>query len=903
MSVVSNMKIERLLDQVDLLLNKNDIIHFCDNIDVINNFIENYNPKTLKQFLIDNEKHIDKEKLLLLIIVKYKDNLKLINKRIDILNTMSASSASKDEITYYKMKVHTYNKKLENAMKLGKGMNSIINYYYFDDKDNEFKIEVMDSREIIDGKKSNNSENLNKFNEIDLFFKQGNEDEEVGIEYVIQALLLTDLSEIFPYQQFGNDVRTMLLENEILRKGIKTKDEINELREKATIEEYSEVIDSTEFNELLPQLKEVLKKYIQYVDIDKLLLISAYRFYEGLENGSIKNENCQSAKEILTVILQYIKNENLEIECELQTKKDNTYDIIPVKFSTEDIKESIDRLKNNKYITKKEIEDYKEKVNNQEINLSQIDPEYIDVIFSQNELEKLSILNEVNLIYVISKLDWKREQILDALTNTTNYTSDFIKILLENQKLLIEDVIELYMDGIISIEQIKEVVQKEDLIENINSYELNQYYLNSIDKDSKQEDKNKYEKYLQLYKDIIINEANKEQLEESANKIIEHISDEYDEKDKTSYINSIINYYKEGLLTLDELVEWNGKEIIDILYNEKLISLYEIEQLVKSNKLKCDYIIDKYVFIINNPETDYEERLKCIKTGYISEDLVFDLYKRNLIFDKDLIELSDKGIISREKTIKIMSKINKEELEKHSSIKLVGLNKLSKKNNQIYLENDSEREIKINNDKKRVIIIDPNERMEYINLFKAYRANTDLEEGHPFYNYEFYVIPDESEDIGLNSVVIAERYYEDKETEEKFATNNATYFFKYKDLMVLSNMKKSEMTKERENIVFTANHTLSTEKRNGHWAASVIYSIVKTMLSSDLKEYSKENQRKIVIEQLNRIYNNDEILAILEKGNKIDSGEYNGEIINPDNTSLRKKSKNKKNLTDDNEQR
>ena len=164
--------------------------------------------------------------------------------------------------------------------------------------------------------------------------------------------------------------------------------------------------------------------------------------------------------------------------------------------------------------------------------------------------------------------------------------------------------------------------------------------------------------------------------------------------------------------------------------------------------------------------------------------------------------------------------------------------------------------------------------MEFIGLFKARHAEAYLDEDNPFYNYEFYVIPDESGDIGLNSVVIAERYYEDKYTEEKFATGNATYFFKYKDLMVLSNMKKSEMTKERKNIVFTVNHFIATDKKDGTWAIKMIYNLAKTMLSNDLNEYSKENQAKIVLEKLATIYSHDEIMKLIDKADDIDSGKY-----------------------------
>ena len=101
--------------------------------------------------------------------------------------------------------------------------------------------------------------------------------------------------------------------------------------------------------------------------------------------------------------------------------------------------------------------------------------------------------------------------------------------------------------------------------------------------------------------------------------------------------------------------------------------------------------------------------------------------------------------------------------------------------------------------------------------------------------------------------------------------------------MVLSNyLKKDEAVKEKKDIIFKANHTIATDEKNGHWAASVIYGIAKTMLSSDLKEYSKENQRRKVVEKLSRVYGHDQLMKILDKGTEIDSGEYIGEIVETD---------------------
>jgi len=56
--------------------------------------------------------------------------------------------------------------------------------------------------------------------------------------------------------------------------------------------------------------------------------------------------------------------------------------------------------------------------------------------------------------------------------------------------------------------------------------------------------------------------------------------------------------------------------------------------------------------------------------------------------------------------------------------------------------------------------------------------------------------------------------------------------------MVNSNLSKKEITKEKENVVFTANH------RAGSWAVSMLYKIAQTMASSDFKEYKKGDEKK-----------------------------------------------------------
>ncbi len=885
MNKISEMSLKETLDKIDLLIRATDIAYFCDNIEVIEEFLNRYGSKSnvqleVKQFLIDNEEYIDKEKLVLIVAKNCQDSLKEIHKRIEVLKRLSNKDKSLD--LFYELQLlynHSENQRkiLSKILKIGRGMEKIITLYIYDDKEQKNRVEVVDSREIIDGIKINSSKKLKKFDEIDLCCKERDENEKYGIEYILQSIFLTDLYNIFPDEELADDIRTMILENKILQRKLKTKDELRNMKNQEDFEEYEKLIDKLDFKDLLTDIKETLRAYVDYLDINKLLLISGYRFKDGLEKCEINTESQIYIKELLEIILSQLEP-NSKISCKLQIRQNDGYAFEDIHFSTKDLEKCINQITETGYISDKKIEEYKEKVRNQDINLSQIDEEKIDIIFSENELEKLGLLNEENFIYVIKKCNWDNRKIVNAIKKMGESSSNLLKILMKNDQIETTELIDLYEQGKISIQNLQDLREEAKLDEYISFSKLNTYYKQHKDHPENKEITDKYKKYLDLYKNMFIEGKTKEKVEEISNQLMEQIIESCDNSEE--YDNAIQNYYKEQLLTLDSIADWNDEKTILNLYQNKIIDLNELEYLSKERKLSLNCVRNEYSKLINDNNINYNTRLEYIRRGFISEEEIVDLFKRNLLFEADLKQLSEEGFVKDLKYKIAINNRKREELEKHSSIKLIGINMLTKKNNGIY----SEVKTKNAQTKPSRIIIDPNEREEFINLLKGYKAITDVEEECPFYNYEFYVIPDESGEIGLNSVVIAERYYEDKQNETRFARDNATYFFKYKDLMVLSNLSKSEMTQERKNIVFTVKHNIATEKRSGSWAKSVLSGIAKTMLSSDLCQYNKYYQKLIVMQKLKNIYDKKELFEILKKAINIDNGEYNCEIKSPEKT-------------------
>ncbi len=327
----------------------------------------------------------------------------------------------------------------------------------------------------------------------------------------------------------------------------------------------------------------------------------------------------------------------------------------------------------------------------------------------------------------------------------------------------------------------------------------------------------------------------------------------------------------------------------------RLREIILINALLKEGKISKEVV--EQILLIDN--ITYDELMALILKGAISENKIVDLYMQGRIFDVDFEEMLNNGIISHEEFFAATELRTQEKLEETSAIKLSPILKNIPNKKDIIIDVESEKEedddwFKANKDNRRKTLIHPAVRYEYLEKLGAKKADVlDIDEDNAFYNYEFFVIPDKNGELNLNSVVIAERFYKDKETQDEYALDNATYFFQYKDLMVNSNLSKQEMTKEREKIVFRANH------RSGSWAIRVLYNIAQTMASSNFKEIkNKDAKAHRALDELDKIYSHEKFMSILDLAGEIDDEEkYTYELI--DNSFGVKKSND---TNDDNDQ-
>ena len=907
MSKISKKSLKEIFDITGFILAIEDVLYFCNDMQTLQKLSdyseqEKITATKLQAFLFKHEDKLDKEKLVLVLYDNLKQSIQGIDKMLLKLNNKIQSSSGRNllelktqisELQYQKI---IHKEFLEDIKKLLPTISKVVSIYHYDKSTAQTNLRIIDPQKELSKSNSNYRKNLKRFNEIDNFFKQADSKDGLGIEYMLQSIMFTDFYEIFPDEQFGDNIRTLLLENAAITQKLITRKELNALQSK-DYEKYCYILESINTNILLTDVKNVLEKYIEYVDIDKLITICAYRFEEGLENKSIKPKSFESVKEILAASLIHLKNTNKVFKYKLQIKNENYIDK-EFEYSGNDIIKCLSRFVGDTYLTKDDIAKKTQEITSGKATLLDLDSAQVLAIFSDNQLEELATLNDENLQYVSTSSKWDRVKILNTIVNRHSCSTNLLNHLITQQNILPADIIHLYMLNILSLDQIKQIKNNINLEDSINSYDLIQYYEYSSKEDSTEQEKQNYNKYLNIYKEIKIpknseqakNPEGQEKLENQANELMEQMIENNNYENKEKYLYQLEEFYKQGLLTLNVILEWNDeaviKDFITELFKESAINLEGIKLFIKNGKLPFEYI--KELVWVN--DITYEKRIKILEEGWVPEEEIAKLFSETLIRKEDLLALTEKSIISLKTANNIINQTSLQDLESHSGIVLKVDDTIQKIKGEQGIYSDIEK-YPVKEDKPRKVIIDPNERKEFFNLLGLVEPDDVLiSETSPFYNYEFYYMPNENGNIDLDSVVVAERIYEikeknlkDNDTEIKFATDNATYFFKYRDLMVLSNyMKKQEAVKEKENIIFRANHTLSTDKKNGHWGASVLFGIAKTMLSSDLKEYTIENQRKIIVEKLLHVYGYDKLNKILDKSEEIDLGDYNCKIIEND---------------------
>lgn len=925
---MSKLKVDGILQLQEIMLDANDAFFICKDDDlqeelrkrIVQSTLDDCTP--IKDFIKENKENINVGKLVLAVYIRYQQYLDIINE------AMSGDIDRMDRLSLERQKeiLKTCIKNLKSIYKrMSEEYITYVNYK------KEYELTIFNSDELIkDNNKEKNKEKFNKLNK--KYF------EKYGIENIFKYVALGDVKQFFSNSGLGSGVMLVTEANvasKLSNENMGQYKTANELHEKAkeivyANKEKDDIIENT--------VKKEMYKYSKYIDIDRMLLIVAYRIKERLENGEKKD--IESYKKLLTDLYNDIDKNTLVYYVSEYDTEDVKKEI--VKFSSRGLKNTLNKFIDGEYINDETIENERKKVVDGTINVNAVNPQIVKLMeLSGYEIEQIMDYSVDNFMYGVTALDYDLNSVLDKLDSSNNLSkNDIIKKLYDAQRISVHDIINLYENKKIEKSFFSQYGNDIDFSEDINIEKINEKYREiKSKKKASEKDEKELDTIIDLYKLINIDGKNEEEKDKLSDEIMYEIFEDEDE---------IQFYFEKGLITLNVLAEWTGEEFIEKLFEENKIDINtsNIERL--KGKVSEEFL--ESLIIKSNPDID--TMLEYMKKGYISEGNIIKLFEEKDIYGKEAEELLNLEIISDEtfETIrnrdlqKISDRVGNpididEGLRDGQEIdEIVIPRKISHDLDSplLYNENAQEDEFidyEINIPKvtkksdiraknhtkdkessgggKTQKLINPLVRYEFLKALKRKIPRSinyeDMGDKNPFYNYNFYILKtnNSENEITRDDVIIAERFYTDRENKTDFALDNATYIMRFEDYLILTGkQKENEINSKRSAIKEVPGAVYVVNHRDGTWAKNMLRAITQVYFLQRLNSISSRNTREKIIKCLEDLYDEEEILEILNLAVEIDRGEYtyveeNGKFVKLNKESDQNQVKPVGNSTDD----
>lgn len=404
-SEIKKMTINQLIQQIGIALQPQDVIEMIDisREDLITEFHKGFRsieedeyPRYLINFLREHEDAIDKVSMVMLTLENYNEILSENESRL-------VKSEYTEQIIRWK----------NRAIEILKDVNKKIYMLQDEEKEKKVKVKVIGSQEIITG--NGRKKNSKKLADME---KEG-----LTLVDLLTSLCLSDLEEVICNRELGELIRFQGFSNAAVKKGLISKD--SKYRIVDTQEKIDELVKQISASEVLPEVEEIMKQNIAYIDLDKLLLCSAYRYLEYLEEISEKEVPellRREVKRILEAIQKSLKGNSVNLEGEIEKKvyennelkeqSDDEVEYIKISYTVGDLRRDMQKFEGNTYWGKAKIEEVKASLFIGETLLENVNMRRIGL--KREELIFLAIENDDNYLYLLEN------DLLDARNDNEN---------------------------------------------------------------------------------------------------------------------------------------------------------------------------------------------------------------------------------------------------------------------------------------------------------------------------------------------------------------------------------------------------------------------------------------------------------------------------------------------------
>lgn len=509
------------------------------------------NEYELYAFLIEHEIEISKLKFVMTLLVNYKERLK-------VLGESKQDIEEKELIT----------KGIEGIRKLIKGIdNTIIHYNMSMDGKEITHLTILNTKEETLGiSREDRNSNRKRLQELE---------DEIELGDIVQSIFSADIEYSLAFNEIiGAELRHMAEYNTVMKE-YSNKPQM--LDKSKSIAEIASEIDRLRF---IYEIIKTIKRHIEEINIDKMLLCSAYRYVEGMEKGYIKKESAEEVKRRLLILRKNIKkNVKLTMSQDLQ---------YTLKDFEQDTKRFIGK-ENITYLSIEETEQLKNALIKNEFTLTSLGKEKIAAInLERSELTEILKNNPDNYIYFLreEKCPYTKTAILNDIINAKKCSNGLLQLLCEKTDITAEEVRDLFDRGIISVLDLKTIREKIGAV--ITDEKLFDKYRESQEQSDK---KIQLERYALAYRNTEIIGKTKEEIQNRAEEFITGIGEELEPSD-------LVQLYGLDIIPLKVAVDWGGEYIIEellqsgklkpadakYLRNEGLLNEEVLERLFQNNK-------------------------------------------------------------------------------------------------------------------------------------------------------------------------------------------------------------------------------------------------------------------------------------------------------------------------------
>lgn len=379
-------------------------------------------------------------------------------------------------------------------------------------------------------------------------------------------------------------------------------------------------------------IPEYIGRYPKEFDIDRLMLIAAFRVNDHLENTEMSREKNMEYASFLKICKEEIrKNTTPVVGIRDASRKRTT-----IPYSYKSLLKACERISpNGYYLSEAEMEKIAEEIfknPSDSENLLMKDPDkLVPMKLTDEELEYL-LEGEGAIGFLAGNQLLPKRILIKAIDNGKIAQKDFRDLL--NKNLLTENEVKKYISKLDVVEEEtfellndKELINAEDKLGLFLADKVSYELIDGLQEEEKKEiagelsierlvelfrdrdkgDSDEYIRYVQLFRNLVLKDMSKEERQKLDEQIIEQFDLEIEEKD-------FEELYKTHLISFQTLKEWTGPQVVSEMMSKTQIRPEDVKEMCSDGEFNTLYAV------LENSDISKSVKMAIFRTSFANID-------------------------------------------------------------------------------------------------------------------------------------------------------------------------------------------------------------------------------------------------------------------------------------------